>query len=362
MPGGSTDKSFRRMRKILTSLIALLLVFIVPAGARAASDTEQAVVHAVLFWSSGCSYCEQTLTSVLPSIQDKYQSQLNIQLVELASSKDVDALYAFGEALGLAKEKIAVPFMLIDQNVLVGVDEIRNKLPGLIDSYLANGGVGYMDSPILNEMLQKGVDYATSDRYLHLATPATTQANAAGMTLAWVVMVLMWLALIFAIVMLVRAFQGKELGSLNSVVDFVLPILCLIGLGASIYLTYVEITHTRALCGPVGDCNTVQSSPYAKLFGFLPIALVGAIGYVAILAAWLWRHFRQDTLSKMASPAMYAMALFGTFFSIYLTYLELLVIHAVCIWCLASAIIITALMLLCLPPVTQWLAISDEED
>jgi uncharacterized membrane protein len=56
------------------------------------------------------------------------------------------------------------------------------------------------------------------------------------------------------------------------------------------------------------------------------------------------------------------MALFGMLFSIYLTYLELFVIHAVCIWCLSSAVIITALMLLNLPPITQWLAISDEEE
>jgi uncharacterized membrane protein len=59
---------------------------------------------------------------------------------------------------------------------------------------------------------------------------------------------------------------------------------------------------------------------------------------------------------------MFGMALFGTLFSIYLTYLELFVIHAVCIWCLASAVIITVLMLLNLPAITLWLAIPDEEE
>jgi uncharacterized membrane protein len=76
---------------------------------------------------------------------------------------------------------------------------------------------------------------------------------------------------------------------------------------------------------------------------------------------WLWRRFHTDSLSKIAGPAMFGMALFGTLFSIYLTYLELFVIHAVCIWCLSSAVSITALMLLSLPHITQWLAISDEE-
>ena len=136
----------------------------------------------------------------------------------------------------------------------------------------------------------------------------------------------------------------------------------MIGLGVSIYLSYVEVTHTRALCGPVGDCNAVQSSPYAKLFGVLPIGIAGAIGYIAILVVWLWRRYRKDALSRIAGLGMFGMALFGTLFSVYLTYLEIFVIHAVCIWCLSSAVIITAIMLLNLPSITQWLAISDDEE
>jgi uncharacterized membrane protein len=182
------------------------------------------------------------------------------------------------------------------------------------------------------------------------------------MALAWGILVIMAVALILAVVMILRAFQGKPLREIKGWLDIAIPVLAIIGLGVSIYLTYVEVTQTHALCGPLGDCNAVQSSPYAKLFGVLPIGLVGAIGYIAILVTWLWRRFRTDSLSKIAGPVIYGMALFGTLFSIYLTYLELFVIHAVCIWCLSSAAIMTALMLLSLPPITQWLAISDEEE
>ena len=191
---------------------------------------------------------------------------------------------------------------------------------------------------------------------------ASTVTKATGMALAWGIMVFMVFAVILAIVMILRAFQGKTIGKANRWVDIAIPILSIIGLGVAIYLTYVEFTHLQALCGPVGDCNAVQSSPYAKLFGVIPIGLVGAIGYIAILIAWFWRHFRTDSLARIAGPAMFGMALFGTLFSIYLTYLELFVIHAVCIWCLSSAIIITLLMLLNLPAITQWLAITDEEE
>jgi uncharacterized membrane protein len=194
-----------------------------------------------------------------------------------------------------------------------------------------------------------------------ILTQTATDTRAIGMSLAWIIMVFMVLALILSIGMILRAFQGKPIGRVKPWLDIAIPVLSVIGLGVSLYLTYVEFTQSRALCGPVGDCNAVQSSPYAKLFGVVPIGLVGAIGYIAILFAWLWRRIRSDALARIAGPVMFGMALFGMLFSIYLTYLELFVIHAVCIWCLSSAVIISVLMLLNLPSVTQWLAISDEE-
>ncbi|MBE7470878.1 MAG: vitamin K epoxide reductase family protein [Anaerolineales bacterium] len=128
--------------------------------------------------------------------------------------------------------------------------------------------------------------------------------------------------------------------------ELAIPILAIAGLGVAGYLAYVETQAVPAVCGPVGDCNAVQSSPYARLFGLLPIGVLGVIGYVAILVAWLWGRFRVDPLARYAPLAVFGLALVGTLFSLYLTYLEPFVIKAVCIWCLTSAIIITLLMLL----------------
>jgi uncharacterized membrane protein len=351
------------MRKVLMLLFTLLIVTSLPARAKAAPiQTEQPVVNAVLFWSNGCPYCSQVLTNTLPALQDQYQSQLSVLLIEVATLQDVENLYSLGASLGLIKEQVATPFLLIDRTALVGVDEIETKLSSLIDNYLTLGGLTYPDMPVLNEMLSSGIAFTSFDPYMHLVSQTATVTNPTGIALAWGILAIMVIALILAILMILRAFQGKPLREIKGWLDIAIPILSIIGLGASIYLTYVEITHTRALCGPVGDCNAVQSSPYAKLFGVMPIGLLGAIGYIAILVAWLWQRFRTDSLSKIAGPVMYGMALFGTLFSIYLTYLELFVIHAICIWCLSSAVIITALMLLSLPSITQWLAISDEEE
>jgi uncharacterized membrane protein len=129
-----------------------------------------------------------------------------------------------------------------------------------------------------------------------------------------------------------------------------IPILCLIGIAIAAYLSYVETTQVTAVCGPVGDCNTVQQSEYARLFGVLPIGILGLVGYVAILAAWLVRRFGPNSAAHLASLATLGMTLIGTLFSIYLTILEPFVIGATCAWCLSSAVIMTLLMWLSITP------------
>ena len=135
--------------------------------------------------------------------------------------------------------------------------------------------------------------------------------------------------------------------------DWAIPVLSLIGLGVAAYMAYVETTQVSAVCGPVGDCNTVQQSAYARLFGVLPIGVLGVLGYIAILAAWLVRCFGRDRLADLAALALLGMTAFGTLFSIYLTFLEPFVIGATCAWCLSSAIIMTLLFWLALSPGRQ---------
>ena len=64
------------------------------------------------------------------------------------------------------------------------------------------------------------------------------------------------------------------------------PVVVTAGMVVAAYLTYVEVTGAVAVCGPVGDCNAVQQSPYARLAG-IPVAVLGLAGYAAILAAWI---------------------------------------------------------------------------
>jgi uncharacterized membrane protein len=194
-------------------------------------------------------------------------------------------------------------------------------------------------------------------------TPAPSAAQSGGVELAAVVMVGMLAALVYAGFVFVRAWYGHggKPASPPAWMDALIPGLAIVGLGVAGYLAYVETQAVPAVCGPVGDCNAVQASPYAKLFGVLPVGVVGIIGYVAILLAWLWGRLRSDRLADYAPLVILGMAVLGVLFSVYLTYLELFVIHAVCMWCLASAVIMMLLMLLALPPALASFAPGSEE-
>jgi uncharacterized membrane protein len=115
--------------------------------------------------------------------------------------------------------------------------------------------------------------------------------------------------------------------------------LAVAGAAVAGYLIQVYYSGEASLCvGGGASCERVQSSEYADLAG-IPVALLGLIGYVAIVAALLAPGDR----ARLAAAFM---ALVGLGFSAYLTYVELFVIEAICQWCVASAVLISALAVL----------------
>ena len=108
-----------------------------------------------------------------------------------------------------------------------------------------------------------------------------------------------------------------------------------LGLAIAAYLTYVHYAGVAPICAASGGCERVQSSTYAKVAG-VPVALMGLVGYAAILTATLM----PGELPRLAASWL---ALVGLGFSLYLTYLELFEIDAICQWCVISALLMTAL-------------------
>jgi uncharacterized membrane protein len=116
-------------------------------------------------------------------------------------------------------------------------------------------------------------------------------------------------------------------------------VLALAGVGVAGYLTWVHYADVDPICaGGGGGCERVQSSEYAELAG-VPVALLGLIGYVAILGSLL-------VPGEAGRFAGALLALVGFGFSAWLTYVELFEIDAICQWCVASAVIMTALAVL----------------
>src|SRR2546428_8886595 len=94
-------------------------------------------------------------------------------------------------------------------------------------------------------------------------------------------------------------------------------------------------------CG-AGGCGQVQPSRYADLWG-VPVALYGVVGYAALLAVAVLGLRPGLLAERRVTLALAALATVGVAFSLYLTYLELFVIHAICRWCVGSAVIVTAI-------------------
>jgi uncharacterized membrane protein len=367
------------MKTPLKMALALFLACLLLAGnlgrpSTARAEPAEPVVQAVLFYRSSCSHCVQLVVEVMPPILQKYGRQLQVFYCDVSTPQG-DAL--FTSAIDRFKiETIGTPTLIIGSDVLIGSVNIADKFPGLIEAGLAGGGLGWPDLP----GLAQAFDTAGSMEMPLFAYPGSVMSNVPtpvdtgpvpgttgsapapslrgfelmqtkflqdprGNTLSVVVLVALLAALAAGIVGFLKR-PGHPLAGRPS---WLIPLACAAGIGISAYLAHVEINQVEALCGPVGECDVVQQSPYARLFGVLPIGVLGVAGYIAMIIAWAVARFARPGWADLAGLALLGMALFGVLFSLYLTFLEPFVIGATCLWCLSSAVLMAALLLLCLP-------------
>ncbi len=351
--------------------LLLMLAMAGPAGAQVPA------VRAVLFYSPSCPHCHQVITEDLPPLLKRYGEQLQIAGVNTADPGGQALYQAVVERFGVPPERLGVPTLVVGDEVLVGSLEIPQRFPQLIEQYLAQGGVDWPDIPGLAEALAAAQPEPTAKPAPQATTSATSAAPAGappantlpglpvqetvadrlardplGNGLSIAVLVGMVAAVIGVAVVALRPAAPRPFPGW----EWLVPLLTVVGLGVAGYLAYVETTQVEAVCGPVGDCNAVQQSAYALLFGFLPVAVLGVAGYLAIGAAWSVGRFARGRWSELARVAFFAMAVLGTLFSIYLTSLEPFVIGATCAWCLTSSVLMTALMVLTVGPAREVLA------
>ena len=363
--------------------LSLLLAWLKPMAGQLtppATPPPGLVVHAVLFYSPTCGHCYYVIEEVLPPLFEKYGDRLQIVGVNVNDPAGQALFQAALQKFSL--EHSGVPTLVVGEVVLVGSLDIPEKFPGLIETYLAQGGVDWPDIPGLAEVLGNEqpaesptppplpvessliaeptmvalsaapTPVTTYPLDLLMARPMSSELGSTfgrdprGNTLALIVL----LGMVASVMAAVLTFRRIHAAPLARQWSWAIPVLCIIGLGVAGYLSYVETAQVTAVCGPVGDCNAVQQSEYARLFGILPIGTLGLVGYVMILVVWLIGHFHEGRSADYASISLLGMTAFGTLFSFYLTFLEPFVIGATCAWCLTSAVLMTALLLLSLAP------------
>ena len=337
----------QKSRIIVLSLIIIASLFFSSAPAQA----QEPVVHAVLFYSPTCGHCEMVITQVIPPLIEQYGSQLQIIGIDVSQEGGSAFYQAAIQRFSIPENRLGVPTLIIEETVLVGSQEIPEQLPILIADTIKNGGNNWPDVPGLREaLIAEGAiqqeDSATQTPQAATSAPAEPgqplfvsafmqDPLANGISVG--LLVVMILTVIAVIILFIREEESKLLNGPR----WIIPVLALLGMFIAAYMTYVEVTRSDAICGPIGDCNTVQDSIYAKVFGFLPVGIMGLIGYVLILGAWLIQAYGPEKFRNLSAQAIWGMSWFGMLFSIYLTFLEPFVIGASCAWCISSAAVMT---------------------
>ena len=125
-------------------------------------------------------------------------------------------------------------------------------------------------------------------------------------------------------------------GNLQRAIAFVAAL----GVGVAAYIAIAEAGGGSPVCLAGGSgCETVAKSSWSHVAG-IDIAVFGVIGYLLLLGS----AFLSGDLARFGG---FALALGGFGYSVFLTYIEIFKIEAICQWCVASAVLMTILFLLC---------------
>lgn len=371
--------------KFLFTLYCLIIVSVTVLPEAIPAQAQESVIHSILFYSPNCGHCHKVITEDLPPLINKYQENLIIVGIDVSNPQGQQLYQLACDHFNIPQTNRGVPMLIVGEEVLVGSLDIPEKFPGIIETGLASGGIYWPDIPEIRQLLEQ--EFQSEAEATSIPTeeksptaeivqnPASqneesntipTENNTQGINnllgeqesqslliqrfrsdlYGNSVSVLVLVGMLFSVFYVGYVYITDKKQTKLLLPDWTIPILTVAGLVVAIYLTYVETSQVEAVCGPIGDCNTVQQSQYAFLFGFIPIGLIGIIGYLLIITSWLVKSITGNKkIKNFISLGIWLMAWFGVLFSIYLTFLEPFVIGATCMWCITSAVVMTLILL-----------------
>ena len=120
--------------------------------------------------------------------------------------------------------------------------------------------------------------------------------------------------------------------------------LVIVGLLVSIYMTIYKVTSNDSMCLGSGDCSIVNASRYSEVNG-IPVAVIGILGYVAILGVLIYEK-RIPFFQENGTLMIFGMALTGFLFTVWLIYVEVALLKALCPFCLTSQVSMTLIFIM----------------
>lgn len=330
----------KRIKLLIPIVIVLFLVTTSMAG------VASPVVRAALFYSPRCPHCHKVISELLLPMEDQYGEQLEI----VAINVDVPVGMAIFEAYMVHYQaEGGWPALLVADLVLHGSAEIPAKFPEIVAEGLNAGGIDWPDMPELNAAIES--ENWRENIYGQALVPlreslGPDSSREDETTLARISMFGLLMAVGFSMVRvgpLSKDLFDLERKPMRLPSGWIAPAIISIGIGIAGYLTLVHFSHSDVVCGSFGDCEFVQSSEYAYIFG-VPVALLGMANILAIGALWFGQMNTNPKIANTSLACIFMLTGLGTLFSIYLTYIEIGVLNAICLWCLASAGVYTALL------------------
>jgi len=359
-------------------------------------------VYAVLFFSPTCPHCHQLIQETLPPIQERFGDQLVVLFVDVTTEGGSALVQSAYGHYNIARENWVVPMVIVNEQVLIGGNQIPSQLSLITRAGLEAGGITIPSFPLMQSAFEQWREnnpdlansmLSTTDTSSPITKSFNTDPLASTITLGILIGLFMsvlglvvtrksglpriipQIAIVLATVLalfiglsitlgeqydtlampIARAvFIGLLVAVLIAIaghrVQVTVSLVTLVGVIVSAYMAYVEVTANPAVCGVIGDCNAVQQSEYASLMG-IPIGVIGVIGYLLMFMVNIAINRVPYKYQSQFLTMLKVLVGGAAVFTIYLTILEPFVIGAVCAWCLLSALIVLNLMWLVIPMV-----------
>ncbi len=149
----------------MMAICVWIFLWALPGGLRA----EEPIVQALLFHSEDCPHCVVVRNEVLPPLLDKYGEKLEIRDMNIADPRNFEMMLGFEMMYQISEDKVGIPEIFIGDDYLIGETDIGTKLEGLVEKYLAEGGVSY---PILSQEVSATLE--AQKREIQATVPLST--------------------------------------------------------------------------------------------------------------------------------------------------------------------------------------------